>query len=66
MSLTMRPEWPAIAGSINSRRRALRRQRPSLIHAHEARVTDHVGRHDRRKPPLKAFLYHVGRSPRVS
>src|SRR6202012_4467971 len=34
------------------------RQRPSLIHAHKARVADHIGRHNCRKPPLKAFLCH--------
>src|ERR1700730_2737310 len=35
------------------------RESPRLIDAHEARVTDHVGRQDRREPPLKALLSHV-------
>jgi hypothetical protein len=39
------------------------RESTRLIEAHEARVTDHVGRQDRRKPPLKALLSHVDHSP---
>jgi hypothetical protein len=41
------------------------RESTRLINAHEARVADHVGRQDRRKPPLKALLSHVDRSPKL-
>jgi hypothetical protein len=37
-------------------------QSARLVHAHEARITDHVGGQDCRKPPLQAPLRHLDRS----
>ena len=37
---------------------------PGLVDAHEAGISDDIGRQDRRKPPLEAFFRHVDRSPR--
>ena len=67
MTLTMRPECAAIAGSISSRRILFRRARvPVSIGTHEARIADHIGRQDSCKPPLQSFFSHMDRSAPVS